>query len=141
MVDMFIDSGVVGLNLTYPHLLGSAWKYRDQIIARKSVIAPYVRRALALSRKKRREATTEAIPPCFLGRWANCSLEYKLNINTVVYDTQVTHDFLQWRAQEGKMKGPLCHLCAYNDTCEGPWREYPQLFGWEEFKPVKRKAP
>ena len=26
-----------------------------------------------------------------------------------------------------------------NDTCEGPWREYPDHYGWDEFIPVKDK--
>jgi radical SAM protein with 4Fe4S-binding SPASM domain len=56
---------------------------------------------------------------------------------TKVFDIKVNENFNRWRKEEGKLKGPRCKECKYFKCCEGPWREYPRLFGWEEFKPVK----
>jgi hypothetical protein len=40
-------------------------------------------------------------------------------------------------AQGLKVKGPDCVSCKYNDNCDGLWREYPNHFGWGEFRPVE----
>ena len=31
----------------------------------------------------------------------------------------------------------VCHGCRYERECEGPWREYPEHFGWGEFVAVE----
>jgi MoaA/NifB/PqqE/SkfB family radical SAM enzyme len=36
-----------------------------------------------------------------------------------------------------KIKGDNCALCKYNQICGGIWREYPEHFGWNEFRPVE----
>jgi hypothetical protein len=35
----------------------------------------------------------------------------------------------------------MCPECDWHASCEGPWREYPELFGWDEFVPVKKAKP
>ena len=37
---------------------------------------------------------------------------------------------------EGKAHGEPCARCAERPRCEGPWREYPARFGWDEFVPI-----
>ena len=49
-------------------------------------------------------------------------------------------DYKKYRLTQGKTKGPQCKNCLYFSICEGPWREYPEIFGWDEFKPVTKKA-
>ena len=44
-----------------------------------------------------------------------------------------------YRRNEGKTKGPRCRTCKYFKICEGPWREYPEIYGWKEFRPVLDK--
>ena len=29
-----------------------------------------------------------------------------------------------------------CIKCKYNKICEGPWKKYPEIYGWDEFKPI-----
>ena len=52
----------------------------------------------------------------------------------------VVPDYTEARRNEGKIKGPPCEACAWRDQCEGPWREYPEHFGWDEFRPVPPDA-
>jgi len=46
-------------------------------------------------------------------------------------------DYTVHRLTEGKLKGPQCQECIMNPICEGPWREYPEHYGFDEFRPVK----
>jgi hypothetical protein len=46
------------------------------------------------------------------------------------------HDFKKVKITEGKAKFPQCRTCKYDNVCEGPWREYPEKFGSDEFKPI-----
>jgi hypothetical protein len=56
---------------------------------------------------------------------------------TTVYDAKyVTESYKEYRWNEGKVRCSDCTLCLYKDRCEGPWKEYPEIYGWEEFKPV-----
>ncbi len=49
--------------------------------------------------------------------------------NTNVYDANKTIEgFNEVRKIEGKAKGPNCQRCKYNETCEGPWKDYPEIF-------------
>jgi hypothetical protein len=36
-----------------------------------------------------------------------------------------------------KIKGENCSACRQSQLCGGVWREYPEQFGWNEFKPVE----
>jgi len=45
--------------------------------------------------------------------------------------------FEETRVNEGKVKREECKDCKYYLVCEGPWKEYPEKRGWDEFKPVK----
>ena len=58
---------------------------------------------------------------------------------TKIFDADtVIEDYTKTRRTEGKLKGPRCPECAHFQACEGPWREYPEMFGWDEFVPVRR---
>ena len=41
-------------------------------------------------------------------------------------------DYAAYRRCEGKAKREACAECRWDQECEGPWREYPELFGWDE---------
>jgi hypothetical protein len=40
---------------------------------------------------------------------------------------------------QGKSKRAECRSCRWDARCEGPWKEYPELFGWDEFRPVREE--
>ena len=51
---------------------------------------------------------------------------------TTVYDAEITiESYTTTRREEGKAKGPRCKDCARFKDCEGPWKEYPELYGWD----------
>jgi MoaA/NifB/PqqE/SkfB family radical SAM enzyme len=122
--------------LAFVHALGSAAEHFDEVVPRLSDVAPGVARALRVGHRGRVRCATEGIPLCFLGDQVEHAAEWSIP-RTRIYDAnQVIADYTATRIAEGKAKGPPCATCALDSVCEGPWREYPERFGWDEFIPI-----
>ncbi len=65
-----------------------------------------------------------------------CLMEGDERYVSDVYTGYVIKDHTKYRLDEGKIKHSNCRKCRYFNICEGPWRKYPEIFGWDEFKPV-----
>jgi MoaA/NifB/PqqE/SkfB family radical SAM enzyme len=136
IADYLIKIGVPQYQLAFPHIMGSALVNRSRIVPRKSKIMPYVKKAIKIGTEKRIKVLTEAIPFCFLDGFEQAAAE-KYIPEAKTYGITITDDFNKWRREEGKVKGPNCVRCKHFQACEGPWKEYPELYGWKEFIPVK----
>ncbi|MFC1752949.1 radical SAM protein [Thermoproteota archaeon] len=135
IAEFLINLGVRQYKFSFPHIIGSALANCKNVITRKEIAIPFVKRGLEIGIQNGCRAATEAIPYCLLGKYAKFASE-RYTPDTYVFDTEKTKSFKVWRKQEGKSKGPLCSQCRHCNSCEGPWREYPQLFGWNEFVPI-----
>lgn len=133
---LLVKLSVEQFQFAYPHILGSAAENKHWLIPKKTHVMRYVKLALAIGIKAGRRAMTEAIPYCFLDEYKECAAE-KIIPTTKIYDADfVVNNYSIYRRKIGKSKGPQCVFCKFDDSCEGPWREYPQLFGWDEFRPI-----
>lgn len=138
IAQLLVDLGVNQYQFAFIHLGGTAFKNRDWIVPRKSEIMKYVHRGLDVGIKAGRKAMTEAIPYCLMRGYEDYIAE-KIIPNSSVYDAGfVIQEYARYRKDRGKVKRSNCSKCKYNDVCEGPWREYPEIFGWNEFTPVLR---
>lgn len=136
LAKLLIKIGVTHFQFAYVHILWSAAKNKDSIPPRKSEIMPYLHKALDIARKHQVCALTEAIPYCFMRGY-----EYAISENiiptTTVVDAEVrTNNYEEYRINEGKMKHEKCSWCIKNNICEWPWKEYPEIYGWNEFIPI-----
>jgi peroxiredoxin Q/BCP len=48
----------------------------------------------------------------------------------------VVPDYERERIERGKTRFAQCATCRWEPICEGPWREYPEHVGSDEFQPV-----
>ncbi len=132
-----IKLGVDQFQLAFPHPLGRAKENFSSIVPRVAMIEPYVKRALDIGIDSGKKVMTEAIPYCFMQGYENFIVENFLP-SLKIYDANfIIEDFTKVRKTEGKLKSLKCIGCKYYRACEGPWREYPDYFGWDEFIPVK----
>lgn len=127
--------GVKRAQLAFVHPVGTAALEFDAVVPRfTDVVAP-----LAEARRVAMDAgmtlVTEAIPYCFLHGMEDLAVEGDIPATTVVEMKGDVYDYSAWRVAEGKSHGPPCAGCAMRPSCEGPWREYPAKFGWDEFAP------
>ncbi len=132
---LLVQAGVPNIQFAFVHVLGNASKYRLSIVPRKSLVAPYVKRAIDIGSSAGAKMTTEAIPFCFMPGYERYIAETHIP-RTKVFDLDYTiEDFTLVRQNEAKVKGQICTACKHRKICEGPWKEYAEMFGWHEFQP------
>lgn len=135
---LLIYLGVNQFQFAFIHIIGRGWENRSWIVPKKSEILPYLYKALEIGIKSGIPCYTEAIPYCFMKGYEQCISE-RIIPDGPVFDADVfVENYGEYRRNEGKSKHEKCKLCIYYKVCEGPWREYPQIYGWDEFKPVKK---
>ena len=107
-----------------------------EIVPRYKEVEPFVKKGLEIGIKAGVRVMAEAIPYCFMKGYEE-SVAERVIPESAVFDADFsTRDYSKYRKTKGKAKGPKCLKCKYYLICEGPWREYPGIFGWAEFKPI-----
>ncbi len=135
---LLIQLGVDQYQFAFVHPVGTAGQDFYSTTPRFALIEPYVKRGLQLGIRAGRVVMTEAIPYCFMRDFEPYVAE-RIIPRTKIFDAEmVIEDYTEHRLNEGKLKGPPCPQCVYDAECEGPWREYPEHYGWDEFRPRKR---
>jgi pyruvate-formate lyase-activating enzyme len=133
---LLVSLGVDQFQLAFVHPVGTAGTEFDRVVPRMDLAGPYLAAALQVGLDAGRRVMTEAVPPCILPGHERCVAENYIP-RTAIYDAEGTiADYTQYRRDEGKLKGPECPTCSHFEECEGPWREYPERYGWSEFRPV-----
>lgn len=112
-------------------------KLIEEIVPRKSEVMPYVKKGLQIGIDAGLKVMTEAIPYCFMEGYEEYIAERVIPESDVFDADFQVKDYNKYRKAKGKALGPNCDKCKYYKICEGPWKEYPQIFGWGEFKPIK----
>ncbi|MBL7130728.1 MAG: radical SAM protein [Candidatus Omnitrophica bacterium] len=136
IAQLLLDLGVNQFQFAFVHALGSAKENFASVVPRMSLVEPYAKEGLDIGIKAGISVMTEAIPYCFMRGFEKYIAE-NIIPSTKIYDANsIIDDFTETRQKESKAKGPLCKTCRYYNVCEGPWKEYPEKFGWKEFCPV-----
>lgn len=133
---MLVDLDIAHFQFSFIHIIGRAWENKGWLVATKSGVISYVREGLDIGLNAGKRVTTEAIPYCLMRDYEDCVIE-KFIPKSKVFELDTTiEDLEKCRLREKKAKRKNCILCKYYRTCEGPWKEYPELFGWDEFIPI-----
>ncbi len=141
MVRGFVTLGVRQSQFAFVHALGTAAQRFDTVVPRYAAVYPYLREALLLGERAGLRMMAEAVPLCWMRGLERFVSEAYMPETTVV-DSQVTiASYADWRHAEGKAHGPACATCTWRRRCEGPWREYADAFGWDEFVPRSDVPP
>lgn len=126
--------------MAFVHVMGNARRNFESVVPRKLLVMPYVKRSLDVGINAGVWVMTEAIPYCLMSGYESYLAEDQMPDTKIFGLGHDVEDFTQARKNECKIKSKKCQECLYFDKCEGPWREYPEYFGWAEFKPVKREV-
>jgi len=136
---LLVDLNINQLQLAFIHISDAILKNKKWIIPRKKQVAPYVKKGLDVGIEAGISVMTEAIPPCLLKEYEKYISDLVIPYSKVYDAGFIMKDFTDYRINITKARGPNCPKCVYFSICEGPWKEYPELFGWKEFKPVMKK--
>lgn len=139
LAKLLIHLGVRQYQFAFVHALGEAARFFSKVVPRFTLVEPYVKKGISHGIELGISVMTEAIPLCFMVGYEDFVAE-KIIPRTKIYDVSIIEDFTQYRLQEGKIKGKPCVECAYDPVCEGPWKEYPEYYGWNEFQPVHHRS-
>ncbi len=134
---ILVGLGVLQYQFAFVHPVGTVADNFFSETPRMTLIEPFVKRGLNYGLKRGVVAVTEAIPYCFMKGFEHCVAEQYIP-RTKIFDAKfVVEDYTEFRLTEGKAHGPQCIECTWFHLCEGPWREYPEHYGWDEFVPRK----
>ncbi len=137
---LLVSLGVDQFQLAFVHAVGTAGAELERVVPRVELVAPYLVEALRIGVQASRRTMTEAVPPCILPG-LEAHIAERIIPRTAIYDADAKiADYTKYRLTEGKLRGPECPRCIHFSWCEGPWREYPERFGWDEFRPVTSDA-
>jgi radical SAM protein with 4Fe4S-binding SPASM domain len=134
---LLVSLKVTQFQLAFVHILGSAAENSSWLIPKKSVAEPFVKKALDIGISSQIKVMTEAIPYCFMKGYENYVAEEIIPSTKIIDADRTIKSYELYRKKEGKIKSEKCKKCKFFDKCEGPWKEYPKLFGWHEFIPIK----
>jgi MoaA/NifB/PqqE/SkfB family radical SAM enzyme len=139
LVRLFTDLGVDQCQFAFIHPVGNAWDNFNLLVPRKSVVMPFVHRALDLGNQHELKTMVEAYPFCFMRGYEKHCSELYMPPSEIMDAGGHVKNFDALRREASKAKFPQCRSCRFDLICEGPWREYPQRYGSEEFVPVPGK--
>ncbi|MBM4354440.1 MAG: radical SAM protein [Deltaproteobacteria bacterium] len=132
---ILVGLGVKQYQFAFVHPVGEVEVNFLSVTPRMTLIEPFVKKGLQVGLARGIVAVTEAIPFCFMHGFEQCVAERYIP-RTKIFDARfVVEDYTEFRLTEGKAHGPRCIECTWFHLCEGPWREYPEKYGWDEFTP------
>ncbi len=133
---LLIKLWVNQFQFAFVHILGSANKNKTSVVPKKSTIIPYIHKALDLAKDKWVKVYTEAIPYCLM-QWYEWAIVENIMPDTIIHDAEsVIESYSDYRWNDGKIKRTECKKCIKYNYCEWPWKEYPEMYGWNEFIPI-----
>ncbi len=135
LVDLEVDQFQFAFIHINPIIAADEEKIKE-IVPNVALAMPYIKKGLDIGIKNGIRCMTEAVPYCLMRGYEEQIAE-RIIPEAHVYDAEADiADYSDYRKNEGKSKGSECIKCKMNSICEGPWREYPDIFGWDEFKPI-----
>ncbi len=137
IANLLVKLGVDQYQLAFVHPMGKAYENFESVVPIMTIAAPYIHRGLDVGIKAGVSCMAEAMPYCFMQGYESYVSERvlpKAEIRGKKY--QNIDDFEAVRRNHAKKKFEQCKKCKYDKVCEGPWREYPEKFGSEEFKEI-----
>lgn len=140
IVAKFADLGVRRINIAFPHAQGRARKLWDQAVPKYTSVIPYMCQSLEQAAASGLAVNGETFMFCHLPGFEHCvaelgqQLEDYQEINQYGSD-EGAQDWKKIRVSI-KKKFPQCSSCRFDPICEGPWNEYAEAYGGDEFSPV-----
>lgn len=136
IANLLIKLGVYQYQFAFVHAMGNALKNFKQVVPRKTDVIPYVKKGLKAGLKMNIRVMAEAIPLCLMRGFEQCVSEFHMPSTDIWEKGYTVENFEFVRKNEAKTRFSQCKPCKHFLICEGPWKEYPQFYGAEEFQPI-----
>ena len=142
LIFYFKNFGIKDFRFNFIRPEGRAFVNFKLLVPTYTEILPYLKKSILLSKKLNLDISLEGIPFCLLKEIKNFKdfvgeskdskniIEGEKNRQEFQYD--------EFRKDRLRTKTPKCGKCIYNSSCEGPWTNYAEIYGFKEFKPIIR---
>lgn len=139
------ELGVDHVDVAFAHFTQGDIRRFYELIPRYKDIKDEIRGVIeyARFRDKFPKLTFESVPNCILGRgnerFSSDNLQAFRRLNKVRSSVQaVNQSKKDWNVlrDDNKKKFEKCKGCVYDMICLGPWREYYEVYGDDEFEPL-----
>ena len=139
LAKLLVKLKVNQFQFAFVHAVGNAYTNFEQMMPWVSLAAPYIKKGLQIGIDNRIKVMAEAMPFCTMKGYEKYCSEFYIPPTEIRDINSYDPTFEKTRKEQGKMKFPQCKECRYDKICEGPWKEYPEKRGSDEFKPVPGK--
>ncbi|PIQ88735.1 MAG: hypothetical protein COV72_06645 [Candidatus Omnitrophica bacterium CG11_big_fil_rev_8_21_14_0_20_42_13] len=136
IASLLVKLKVDQFQFAFVHIMGNARRRYREVVPRVSEAVPYIKNALDVGIKAGVRVMAEAMPFCMMDGYEKYISEFHIPSVQIKEVGWKVDNFTFVRKTHGKKKFLQCLKCKWYTICEGPWKEYPELFGDEEFKPV-----
>lgn len=136
IAELLVRLRVDQFQLAFVHPIGNAYTYFDSMVPVVSIARPYIHRGLQIGINAGIKVMAEAMPYCMMKEYEEYISEKIVPDTEIKAGNRFTGNFTDVRKKEGKIKFKQCKRCKYYQICEGPWKEYPEKLGSDEFVPV-----
>lgn len=136
IADLLVKLEVKQFQFAFVHPVGNAYSYFDSIVPVVSIAKSYIHSGLQVGIDAGIKVMAEAMPYCMMNGYEKYISEKIIPLTEIKTGDSFVDNFTDMRKAEGKIKFKQCKKCKYDRICEGPWMEYPERFGSDEFKPV-----
>lgn len=133
---LLIGLRVHAYQFAFVHAMGNALRSFASVVPRKTDVMPYIKEAIELGKRAGLHVGVEAVPLCLMQGYEKHVSEFYIPSVELWDRGERIPKFEDIRIKYGKVKFPQCAACCHKDYCEGPWKEYPEYYGDEEFQPI-----
>jgi MoaA/NifB/PqqE/SkfB family radical SAM enzyme len=137
IAELLVELNVDQFQFAFVHPIGNACKYYDSVVPVMSLAMPYIHKGLQIGIDAGIRVMAEAMPYCMMKGYENYVSERVIPSTEIKTGDSFDGDYTDTRVKEGKIKFGQCKECKYDKICEGPWKEYPEKFGSDEFRAAK----
>ncbi len=135
MVNLHVDQ----FQYAFMHAVGNALINFESMMATASLALPEIKKGIKYAVTHGTMVMVEATPYCLMQGYERYVAELYMPDTAIKEKDFWIWDFEKVRRTEGKQMFPQCKDCRFRFVCEGPWKEYPERMGNDEFQPVKGK--
>ncbi len=132
MVELKVDQ----FQYAFMHAVGNAWVNFNSMMAPAKEAAEYMKKGIRYAVEHGVMVMAEAMPFCLMKGYERYVSELYIPKTMIREKDFWIKDFEKIRKKEGKMRFDQCKQCRFLPICEGPWKEYPERMGQDEFQPV-----
>jgi len=140
IIEMLMEMGVNGSRISFMQINNSIKndpKLIDELVPRYSEVKTYLENIIRIADNEKYQLTLGGFPLCTLNKEFRQNIVEECIPDLFIYDKEGLIDFQKMLESGVRKKEENCKHCQFNKDCIGPWLRYVQIFGFDEFIPIK----